>query len=388
MIFTLLFAYVMFFHISTLIFSKNAGFYKEINDEVIIYSSFDILLSFFVVWFVFKKFNWMRYNAEEVVTKTYIKVFEDNKFILCSILAFTAFLAFQSLILILQGVARHDLLRVYDTGGMDYMAVSSFFKILVPMVFFFRTSLNLKLIAIFGLIFSIVITASRSELAYVIKFFMILLLFTNHKTVILKIWKFSIIAASMVVFAILSTSVLQNRPISEGFSAIYDIFINVITYKAYGYYLAEFSMEAANYLDKTFFGFFGYMSEFIVRSFTVPEVPIDSDFVSNLHYLGVGEITGKPFLANVLYPWWSWFVGLYGPIGLLIKAVFVGFLLYLLLSFRFVFTVVLLLSFVLLGTMSAHPFLTVTHTFNFIITIFVDLLIWYNIKNKSVNLTE
>ena len=385
MIFFLIFFYVVFFHISTLFFSKNAGFHKAINDEIIIYSSLDMLLSFFVVWFVFKKFTWLKYHAEDVITNTYIKVFEENKIILYLILGFTAFLAFQSLLLIMQGVARHDLLRVYETGGMDYMVVSSFFKILVPMVFFFRTSLNLKLIAITGLILSIVITASRSELAYVIKFFMILLLFTNQKTVLPKVWKFSIVSVSMVFFAIMSTSVLQNRPIAEGFSAVYDIFLNVITYRAYGYYLAEYSMEASNYIDKTFFGFFGYASEFFIRMLTTPEVPIDSEFVSHLHYLGTGEITGRPFLANVLYPWWSWFVGLYGPLGLIIKAAYIGFILYILLSFRFIFTVVLLLSFVLLGTMSAHPLLTVTHTFNFIITIAIDLLVWRYAKKLSVN---
>ena len=384
MSFFLILAYVLFFHISSIIFSRDAGFFKEMSDEVIIYSSLDILFSFFVVWFVFQKFSWLKYQAEEVVTNTYIKVFEDNKFILYLILGFTAFLAFQSLLLIMQGVARHDLLREYETGGLDYMIVSSFFKILVPMVFFFRSSLNLKVIAITGLILSIVITASRSELAYVIKFFMILLLFTNQKTILSKVWKFSVISVSMIFFAIMSTSVLQNRPISEGFSAVYDIFLNVITYRAYGYYLAEISMEAANSIDKTFFGFFGYISEFFVRRFTTPEVAVDSEFVSQLHYLGNGEITGRPFLANVIYPWWSWFVGLYGPLGILIKAVFVGLILYILLSMRFIFTVVLLLSFVLLGSMSAHPLLTVTHTFNFIITITIDLMVWRYAKKHNL----
>lgn len=382
MSFFLILAYVVFFHVSSIAFSKDAGFSQEISSEVIVYSSLDVLLSFFVVWFVFKKFTWLKYHAEDVVTNTYIKVFEENKFILYLILGFTAFLAFQSFLLIMQGVARHDLMREYETGGMDYMVVSSFFKILVPMAFFFRTSLNLKLIAISGLILSIVITASRSELAYVIKFFMILLLFTNQKTLLPKVWKFSIISVSMIFFAIMSTSLLQNRPISEGFGAVYDIFINVITYRSYGYYLAEYSMEAANYIDKVFFGFFGYASEFLVRRFTTPEVPVDSIFVSELHYLGTSQITGRPFLANVIYPWWSWFVGLYGPLGLVLKAAFIGVVLYVLLSFRFIFTVVLLLSFVLLGTMSAHPLLTVTHTFNFVITLAIDFMVWRYAKKQ------
>jgi hypothetical protein len=384
MSFLLIFLYVAFFHFSTLIFSNGAGFSKGITEEVIAYSSLDVILSFFVVWFVFKKFTWLKYNAEEVVTNTYIKAFEQNKLVLYLILGFTAFLAFQSFSLIVQGVPRHELMREYETGGMDYMIVSSFFKILVPMVFFFRTSLNLKVIASCGLILSIVITASRSELAYVIKFFMILLLFTNQKTIISKVWKFALVSICMIFFAIMSTSVLQNRPISEGFSAVYDIFINVITYRAYGYYLAEYSMAAANHLDKTFFGFFGYVSEFFVRRFTTPEVPVDSIFVSELHYLGTSEITGRPFLANVIYPWWSWFVGTFGPLGLLLKAAFIGFILYLLLTLRFIFTVVLLLSFVLLGSMSAHPLLTVTHTFNFIITIAIDVLVWQYAKKQSL----
>lgn len=383
MSFLIVIAYVTFFHVSTIIFSNDVGFSKAISEEIIIYSSFDMLISFFVVWFVFKRFTWLKYNAEEIVTETYIKAFEENRLYLYILLAFTAFLASQSFLLIMQGVARHDLMRQYETGGMDYMVVSSFFKILVPMVFFFRSSLNLKLIAISGLILSIVITASRSELAYVIKFCMILLLFTNQKTILPKIWKISIICASMVFFAILSTSVLQNRPISEGFSAVYDIFVNVITYRAYGYYLSEYSLAAANHIDKVFFGFFGYSSEFIIRQFTTPEVPVDSLFVSQLHYLGTSEITGRPFLANVIYPWWSWFVGLYGPLGLLLKALFIGFTLYILLTVRFIFTVVLFLSFVLLGTMSAHPLLTVTHTFNFVITIIIDLMVWQYVKKRS-----
>ena len=370
-----IFLYAMLFHVSSIMFSSQAGFNAKISDEVIFYSTMDHIISFVVVYLVLQQFQWFKRDSETVISDWYITLFEKNKFFIFIIVLFAAFLAYKSVQLILSGALRHQLLTEHETGGLAYMAVSSFFKILVPMVFFFKTSFNLKILAIAGLLFSIMITASRSELAYVIKFFMILLLFANHKTIYKKLGKFTAIASTMVIAAVLSTSLLQNRPISDGFGAFYDIFISQLTYGTYGYYLSEISLEASSSIEKGLFGFFGYVSEFGFRFVSPPSAPIDSAFVGELHNLGTSKITGRPFLANVGYPWWTWFVGTFGFAGLIIKAVFVYILLYILMTVRFVFTIVLLLSFVILGVMATHPLLTLTHTFNFVVAISIDVIV-------------
>ncbi|WP_264346297.1 hypothetical protein [Rheinheimera sp. MM224] len=168
---------------------------------------------------------------------------------------------------------------------------------------------------------------------------------------------------------------IQNRPVADGIYSIFSIIRSVFLYQSYGYYLAERALEAGHNIDKGLYPFFGYASEFIAKLIGGASVPIDSKFVGDLHVLGVGSTDGRPFLANIVYPWWAWFVAYFGFFGLFVKAIFVFFFLSFLLNFRMIFSLVLILSFVILGTAGAHPFLTLTHTMSFAVAFLLDLYV-------------
>lgn len=378
-----IFLVAIVFHVGAIWFSCYAGFSRDIPPEIIYLSSFDLLLSFVVVALAIKQFPALRGNSYSIFKSTYLQVLEKWKCVLIIFLLFGAYSAYTSFQLIVSGVLRHELLGEHDRGGAFYMVFSAFFKILVPMVLYFGASRSIKVIALTGLLISILITASRSELRYVIHFFLVLLIFSGRGELIGKSLKFFILASLMIFVAILATSILQGRPISQGIGALMDITRTVFRYRAYGYYLSEISIESASSLDKLLFPFLGYISEFFIRFASQPEIPVNSEYVAHLHYLGTDNSTGRPLLANVVYPWWSWFFGVYGFWGLLLKAVFIYCLMVICFSARMLFTSVLLLSFVLLGTAVSHPLMTLTHTMSFVVVLMIDIAVKIlNVRGK------
>ena len=377
MIYVFSFAIVM--HMIAIFTTQYFGFSQQISFEVVVYSSIDVFLSCLVVFFVLIRFKSFFKYAESSYKRTYYQFFEGHLVLLLVLVLIAAYQAYSSVGLILSGIPRHQLLQEYDRGGFLYMFTSGFFKMLVPIVFYFASSKKVKILAVIGLIFVLAITASRSELKYVINFYIILMLFSSSKN---QVARFFAVAVIMIFFAILSTIFLQNRPISDGFFAVMDLAVSVFQYRAYAYYLAEIPLHMTDPVYKVLYPFFGYISEFFIR-YTFGSInAIDSEFVGNLHYLGSSPTTGRPYLANVLYPWWSWFVGVFGITGLIIKAIYCYLLLALLASQKMLFTIIILIAFVLLGTGGAHPLLTLTHVLAVFSCIIIDVIVLLSNKYK------
>ncbi|WP_351009479.1 hypothetical protein [Shewanella sp. S1-58-MNA-CIBAN-0166] len=370
------------YHVLSIYYSTVGGFTVEIPEFVIINSTLDLFVSILVVFFIKIRFPSFFMNANSHFQNDYVSFFNKYRIVFLLVLIYTGYLASQSFQLILLGIPRHELLQEYGTGGISYMLISGFFKMLFPFVFFFNSNLYLKLIATIGLLFTIVLTASRSELMYVIGFYLILLIFSKSYK---KVFWLLFLTILMIFIAILSTVFLQNRPITDGFGAFSDMLRTVFQYRAYSYYLAEYSIDASVGGEKVLFPFFGYIAEYFSRLLSPLSNPIDSDFVSYLHVLGHSEVTGRPFLANVLYPWWSWFYGAFGSFGIILKGLYCFILLAICVSGRFLFTFVIVLSFIIFGTAGAHPLLTLTHTFAVATCFIIDLAVFLNYKFSKGN---
>lgn len=374
-----LFAIVLFTHFFALYISNSIGFYRPISLEIAYVSTLDLALSLMIVYICVKKESYFFKNGGDIF-QNYIHFLEKNIIFLLVILAITAYEAYGSMTLILSGVARHELIQDYDRAGLLYMFASGFFKILFPLSIYFRSPLKIKILAFSGLILSILITASRSELMYVINFFLILLLFSGNG---LRILKTMLLVIAMMFIAIISTIFLQNRPMTEGLIAIYEMFMSVFRYKAYSYYLAEYSINISGSFEKIFYPFFGYVSDYFFSLLAKLDNPISSEFVGDYHVLGTDNITGKLMIGNVIYPWWSWFYGQFGILGVFIKAIYCSLLLSLLAKLRFMFTFVIIAMFVLFGVSAAHPFLTLSHTLAVFFCVVVDLSVFIYSKRKT-----
>ncbi|EJL6723897.1 hypothetical protein ACSVUS_002808 [Vibrio alginolyticus] len=371
------FAFVLLMHFSTLLMSGGLGFKNNMSPEVMVYSTIDVLFSCLIVALILVRFPSFYSHSEEVFKAKYAKFFDDHYILIAFLVLATAYEAYSSIGLIMSGVARHQLLQEYERGGLIYMISSGFFKMLVPAVFYFGASKKVKILSVLGLLFVCAITASRSELKYVINFYIMLMLFASSKNQIARV---CIVVSIMVSLAILSTIFLQNRPISDGVEAVWDMARSTFQYRAYSYFLADLSLETANSFYKYLYPFFGYISEAPLRVFFGTPNPIDSSYVGDLHYLGTSPTTGRPYLANVLFPWWSWFVGSFGVLGLIIKAAYSYVLLAITSSQKMLFTTVFLLTFILLGTGGAHPLMTLTHVLSIFTCVLIDITI--SISNK------
>jgi hypothetical protein len=366
-------------HILSIIQIYNKSFYKEIDFNILVYSTVDLLLSLFIITYLLKKFQY-KFQKEIFSSNGYIDILERNKFIISVLVIISAYLAYKSFNLIMMGAYRHDLIGEYNTADLKYMILSGFFKIVLPFVLIFKSSLKLKVLSGLGLLFCLAITASRSELIYVLYMYLILFSISSKQIEIKQFLKLGLFLIIFISLAIFTTSVLQSRPISEGLSAFIDIYNSFFNYKAYSYYLSEYAMKASVNFENSLFPFFGYTFEYLSRSLFNSISAIDSKFVGQLHILGYDNVTGRPYLANVLYPWWSWFVGSFGFLGLFIKAIYIFMISYFLLRYSFYFMFLYFSVFIYFGVSLAHPMLTLTHVMSLFIPLILDLIIRIKLK--------
>ncbi|WP_198594351.1 hypothetical protein, partial [Vibrio lentus] len=306
----------------------------------------------------------------------YINDFFCRYSIVLYILIFIGFFeAYKSFSLIMAGVPRELLLTEYGRGGLFYMVMSGIFKILCPATIFFSCGKKNIAIAFVGVVLSITIVASRSELSFSIYFLLVLFIHGMTKQDIIKTSKFICL---FVFMAIVSTIFLQNRPMSDSLDAVYDIASVFFTYKAYSFHLAKFAIEASSHFENVFFSFFGFPFDSVLRKTFGKSIPIDSDFISNVRYLGVNPSTSRPYLANIMYPWWSWFYGSLGFLGLIIKALYTYVILVTSDRLRMPLTTSYVMFYILFGTTVSHPIMTITHFSSFILVVLLD----FAMKNK------
>ncbi|WP_338460474.1 hypothetical protein [Escherichia coli] len=292
--------------------------------------------------------------------------------LIITIMLISVYQASISFKLIMLGVARHELIIEYSRMGVLYIFISNFFKILTPFVLFFNCKIKTKLICVIGLISVLIITASRNELAFVAYMLFFLLTYNVSKKIIGGIALFS---CSLIFIAFLATVFLQGRPISEGLNGVIDVVKTHLLYKIYSYYLSEVSLAAGQGFEKFLYPYIGYIYERVIGEFFLLDQPINTTFVSNYLYLGYNADWGSSYLANVVYPWWSWFVAQYGFIGLAIKSIFSFAIMKILLRSHMLVTLTYFSCFLIYFSPGGTLFLTANSVMTFTIAIIIDLFI-------------
>lgn len=345
------------------------GFSYPIKTETQIYILCDALFnSLLVCFFYSKRFVFIK-NLKDSYRDRFHYFCSEYHWLIIVLVLFAIYQAQQSLSLILMGVPRHELITEYDRMGVIYIMLSNFFKITCPFVYFFDVNKITKILCSIGLICVLIITASRNELAFVAYFYFSLMIFGLDSGKVLKL----LLAFIVVIFlAVLSTSMLQGRNISDGLIGFFDVIGSHFLYKSYSFYLSEVSLMAANSLDKVFYPFFGYISERVLSEFVIIDTPIDSDYVSKFHYLGFNSEWNDSYLANVVYPLWPWFVGVFGFVGLFIKSFYLYFLLYMFFRLEFFISLVYITCYVLYLSPGSTLFLTFSSCVTFFVCIFID----------------
>lgn len=348
------------------------GFSYEIRDDIyisiILDSAFTSLLVF--IFFAVNKskiiYIFDRFNGERIQNF-------DRLWIFSLILMLVAvFEAIVSLKLIFSGAARHLLIVEYNRMDLTYILISNYFKILTPILFFFNAPNRIKIISVIGLLSVLMITASRNELASFIYFYFSLMIFRFEYK---KLAKFSLLLFAVLSISLMITTFVQGRPISQGFDGIVDVAKTHFIYKSYSFFLAEWSYAVSGDFEKIFYPFFGYISDKLLGLFFNLNNPIDTEFVSRYMYLGYNSDWGSSYIANVVYPWWSWFTGFWGYFGLIIKAVYLYFLLVVAVRFKFFVTFSYLVYYYLYISSGGSLFMTFNSTVTIIIAIILDIMV-------------
>ncbi|MCG9559365.1 hypothetical protein [Vibrio kanaloae] len=356
--------------LSTLLRTPFYNYFEKLDYSIYLYSTVDTLLTaliFYILWYVSSK------NI-----KHYIEAWSNVDRISNSLLLFTAiiflytsYLAFSSIGYILAGATRQALITEHNTFGFGYLFVSSYFKILFPIFLITKVNIRYKVIFAIGFLLSMLITASRNEMIYagylIATIFLIKDLRRGIRTV-------AIVFAVFIGLAFLLT-IVQGRPVGESLLSVFNVFDKHVLYRSYSLYLSERVTTMPLELDKMFYPFFGYISDKVLSIFSLVNVSIGNSFVSHYEFLGYDKATGNYYYANVLYPWWSWFVLAFGSIGLLIKSVFIFAIFYFFVRFKMLITYLYLVSIILFSSPFYTPLITIGGIISLAITIAFDFVI-------------
>lgn len=367
-------------YLGSYLYLWNLSVYSSLDSKIIFWSHVDFILTILVLYLffllnkkrLFKAQSYFSFNLYKFLNKRrvtylvllsviyiYYKAYTNFNFVLFS--AFT----------------REDLFDEVSSGYLDMLLPSLFYTLFV-IAFHFNYNTKLKVlfsIAIPGILLQYL---SRSPLMLIILLFLTVLTLKNSKLLSRKNLRISILSILLVIGASYMT-ILQGREstISDSLVRVFD---SVFRYRAISFGLSEIVINLESTYDKFLFPFFGFFSEKLISLVYTIEQPIGvngSDFVYKFHSIGVG------YRGNVLYPWWSWFYGAFGFIGLLIKSLYIYIILKILLRLKLYVSILYFLYILLYVVSVRHPVLNASNFYSILSILFLDIFVKYKFVLKS-----
>lgn len=360
----------VFVYFITLTYFLDNSYFLLSDGYIVFYSIVDVILTSITVYLVFLASNFNSRKVKEVALYYELNL---SKLLLLSSPAFfylfkeaasSAYLVFGY-----EAASRERLIHEFNRGGVLYSISSGFVVILSAFVFSFKNNSIVKLYALSGLLASMLVLLSRSELSL---FLILTFAFIFFKGMTLKAAiKFSATVVAILFGGAAFTLLVQQRPIDEGLSGIINIVETFFRYRTYSFHLSEVVLATDMFPEKLLYPFFGYLSEKPLDVFFDLNMVIGSDYISKATYFGK-DINGLPVRSNALFPWWPWFYSSYGFLGLVFKQAFTFFVLYSILMTRFYFSFLSMMVAILVTSQIRHPFL---HLDAISVALFVPLLL-------------
>lgn len=294
------------------------------------------------------KINRSRKYWSELYDKEYVKYIYIINTVFLIIAVFSSLSVIK---LIAAGESRQN---IYDTMmGMPFLLqlADKYFLVLVSFILFTNVSFKLKAYTFFCFFVVTAIMTSRANIMFFAMVVYIVICLDFHRKDIVRL---AYLVLSVVCLAILIGVVFQKRLGGSVFLGPFKPIEDLFLYQGYSLYLAQVSVEHSNLGSKYFFPFFGYFSEYFYRIFGGNHA-VDSEFIMRFHVFNSDIRTHS---ANVVYPWWSWFYGAYGLLGLILKPIFSFLVLWFSLRKRFFPVFILILYWVLFTGPVKHPLIT------------------------------
>lgn len=363
-----------FIYLGALIFLLMNNDIFRVNYAIVTYSIIDFVLTIILAGLVILSFKIKMIKTFDFLFFYGIKL---NKYfiILCITFLFPVYLVYRNLTLVLVNGYNREALVILPSNVIEYI-LSSFFFILVPCTLAYNYKKKVKFLILLGALFFMVYQLSRSPLFFIGLSTVLLYIFKD-----IKISKFKVlITIGFLALFLGLTTIYQGRTDSviEGFLNVSDA---LFRYRSYSFYLAQFVFDVSDSVDKILFPFFGWLSERALTIFWEIKDPIStskSDFVYKFRYVG-------DYRANVLYPWWAFFYGKFGMIGLFIKMVYSFVLFRIILFFKLPLTLLYFMYVLLFYQFVRHPFINASGVYSFISIVLLDIILKYNYAKNSSN---
>lgn len=280
---------------------------------------------------------------------------------------------------ILSGTSREAL--VFELGRNRFMMIAPTIVTYLSVISILGNyKNNIKIPLILGVLLSSIYMLSRTELLN----YIYLLLITAYLYGVLfkKISKFFVFFISIIILSSILT-ILQGRQFNL-IDSIYSTIESLFRYGAYSFYLPEYLFKYFHFdVETVLFPFFGFFYERLISIFSELNYPISTQgsmFVSEFHYLGLGN----NFSANVLYPWWAWFFAVFGYFGFILKGIYTFFLMYIFLKLKFTFTLLFIINFIIVFQIKLHPFINSDSVYVFLAVLIMDIIVYFYNKKHAI----
>lgn len=348
------------------------GFNMISTWDVKAFAVFDVLFSYFVFLFVFYNPSYRERFFHEI--KKDIAIVSSDfkiKVILYLLIILLFFSVKDSVTLIISGVNRDEL---HESGAVNHLTILSgeVFKILAFLCVYFQPKKSA--VFVLGITLAMLVSASRNEVMY--SFFMLLTLFCIFPKV--KIFKLVIFTFFLVLLLSIFTIFIQSRGVGD--NPMFYIFFKLMTYKSFTFQLAPNVLERFSDFENLPLPFFGRFYEFwAIKFFSISNAASDG-FALIYHDLGYNYKEGYFMRANVNYPWWTWWVAAFGPLGLLLKFVYVFMISVTLKFLNLRVTLLYFFSMLLLNSQLVHPLLSTKDCVGLLVVITLDIYLSKFIK--------
>lgn len=360
----------LFYFLISLFYTYSNGFFREPDIYTVFYSALDLMLSYFLFLFFVILFK-DRFLIYKYKLQCIVGYFENKKSILLILFILSLYFSFYSIVKSISGFSREQLLS--SSGFNVYMIVFSiFFQMLTPLILYFNSTTKLKVLSLLSLISAMLYQASMSELLFFGMYIgMLYLIFGG-----IKIRKILMYISVVLLFAFLVAIFSQSSRFSDsGFFSVINVIVEkVFLYRSFSFYLSDYvyKINDAYQNYSLFYPFLGYLSLTLNKLFASGVDIYNTSFIIKYHFLGVNN-NNAPYLANVVYPWWSFFVAQFGILGLLIKTLYVFFLLYVTIKQNLILTTVYILVVLLFLSQYVNPLMTLSSLIYILISVMLDL---------------
>ncbi|EGR3326782.1 hypothetical protein DXE02_10065 [Vibrio parahaemolyticus] len=344
----------------------NGGFYQKLELDVFIYSAIDIFFTCIVVSLFVNK----RYARELSELSSFFEINKNKLFLIFVLLAIIpVFYSIHSINHFLSGGIKEEL-KFPAFISIYMMFFSTLTKVLFPISVALKSSKRYVMAPLFFCLFlSLSFGGSTAELLFVMFSFVVLSLMYK----LLPINKIILLIVSLFSFAVLISALVQSSRYGGNLFAIpFKLFMKLATYRSFSFYLADYVNQLESYY-MILYPFLGYGAGKFNEIFSSSANLYNNEFV--MVYRNIGFFNGNYYLANVIYPWWSFFFQSFGIIGLFIKPVYLFFIFKVVTLFRLRVTLFFLIVYNIFLAQQTHMLLTINSYVLFFSLIVFDLIV-------------